>query len=324
MKILVSDKMAGEAIQVLKDAGHDITYEEYDADALIKEIPKYDALMVRSRTKATKEVVEAGAKGKLKVIGRAGIGVDNIDIETAGKHGIAVVNSPSGATASVAELAIGHMLALSRFIPKADKTMKKGEWIKKQLKGNELNEKTLGLIGSGGIAQHTAKIANGFGMNVLVYSPHCTEEKAKKIGGKLATFESLLKQSDFISLHIPHTKDTHYLINEKAISLMKNNAYLIDISRGGVVDQKALYNALKEKKIAGAGIDVFEKEPPENNPFVEFENVVLTPHIGANTKEGQIKAGTVCAEQINKVLKNEVPDHCVNKKFLKMSLNTKL
>ena len=315
MKVLITDKMADEAIQVLKKAGHDVTYDEMDAATLVKEIGKYDALMIRSRTKAVKEVVEAGAKGSLKVIGRAGIGVDNVDIETAGKKSIPVVNAPTGATASVAELAIGHMLALCRFIPKADSTMKKGEWLKKQLKGNELNGKTLGLIGSGGIAQHAAKIANGFGMNVLVYSPHCNEEKAKKMGGKLVAFENLLKNSDFISLHLPHTKDTHYLINEKAISLMKNSAYLIDISRGGVVDQKALYNALKEKKIAGAGMDVFEKEPPEDNPFVEFENVVLTPHIGANTREGQIKAGTICAEQINKVLAGKKPDYCVNKKF---------
>jgi len=316
MKVLVTDKSADEALQVLKDAGHDITYDEMDAETLLKKISKYDALMVRSRTKAVTEVVEAGAKGNLKVIGRAGIGVDNIDIKTAAKHGIPVVNSPSGATASVAELAFAHMLALLRFIPKADNTMKKGEWAKKQLKGKELIGKTLGLIGSGGIAQHTAKIAKGFGMNVLVYSPHCTEEKAKKMGAKLETFEGLLKKSDFVSLHIPHTEKSHYLIDEKAFSLMKNSAYLIDVSRGGVVNQKALYNALKENKIAGAGIDVFEKEPPEKNLLVEFDNVILSPHIGANTKEGQIKAGTVCAEQINKVLRGETPDFCVNKNLL--------
>jgi D-3-phosphoglycerate dehydrogenase len=316
MKVLVTDKSAEEALQVLKDAGHDVTYDEMDADTLLKEISKYDAIMVRSRTKVVTDVVNAGAKGNLKVIGRAGIGVDNIDIETAAKQGIPVVNSPTGATASVAELAIAHMLALSRHIPKADSTMKKGEWAKKQLKGNELFGKTLGLIGSGSIAQHTAKIAKGFGMEVVVYSPHCTDEKAKKIGAERVSLENLLKQSDFVSLHIPHTKDSHYLIDEKAISLMKNTAHLIDVSRGGVVNQKALYKALKEGKIAGAGIDVFEKEPPEDNPFIDFGNVVLSPHIGANTKEGQIRAGTVCAEQINKVLKGEKPDYCVNKNLM--------
>ena len=316
MKVLVTDKSAEEALQVLKEAGHEVIYDEMDAETLLKEIPKYDGLMVRSRTKVITNVVNAGAKGNLKVIGRAGIGVDNIDIKTAGKQGIPVVNSPSGATASVAELAFAHMLGLLRFIPKADNTMKKGEWIKKQLKGNELLSKTLGLIGSGGIAQHTAKIGKGFGMNVLVYSPHCTEEKARKMGAKLATFEDLLKKSDFVSLHVPHTDNSHYLIDEKALSLMKNSAYLIDVSRGGVVNQKALYKALEDNKIAGAGIDVFEKEPPENNPFIEFDNVILSPHIGANTKEGQIKAGTVCAEQINKVLRGEEPDFCVNKNLL--------
>jgi D-3-phosphoglycerate dehydrogenase len=316
MKVLVTDKSAEEALQVLKDAGHDLTYDEMDADTLLNEIPKYDALMVRSRTKVITEVVNAGAGGSLKVIGRAGIGVDNIDIKTAAKHKIPVVNSPSGATASVAELAFAHMLGLVRFIPKADNTMKKEEWAKKQLKGQELIGKTLGVIGSGGIAQHASKIAKGFGMEVLVYSPHCTEEKAKKMGAKLTTFEDLLKKSDFVSLHIPHTEKSHYLIDEKEFSLMKNSAYLIDVSRGGVVNQKALYKALKEDIIAGAGIDVFEKEPPENNPFVNLDNVILSPHIGANTKEGQIKAGTVCAEQINKVLRGEEPDFCVNKNLI--------
>ena len=316
MKILVNDKLATEAINMLKDAGYEVDTNSRDHDGLIRDIGNFDGILVRSGTKVKTDIVEKGAEGNLKVIGRAGIGVDNIDIETAGKKGIPVVNSPSGATASVAELAIGHMLALSRNIPRADSTMRKKEWAKKQLKGNELFEKTLGLIGSGGIAQYTSKIANGFGMNVLVYSPHCTEEKAKKMGAKLSTFEEILKNSDFVSLHVPHNKDTHYIIDKKELSLMKDSAYLIDVSRGGVVNQKALYNHLKEGKIAGAAIDVYEEEPPKDNLFIEFENVVLTPHLGANTKEGQIRAGTVCAEQIIKVLKGETPEHCVNTKFL--------
>ena len=273
--------------------------------------------MVRSRTKAITEVVQAGAKGKLKVIGRAGIGVDNIDIETAGKNGIPVVNSPTGATASVAELTIGQMLALVRFIPKADYSMKKGEWIKKQLKGTELSEKTLGLIGSAYIAQYVSKLANCFGMNVLVYSPNCTDEKAQKMGAKRKELTDLLKESDFVSLHIPHNKGSHYLLNEKTIGLMKPGAYLINSARGGVVEENALYAALKEGKIAGAAVDVFEQEPPsKENKLLTLDNVIATPHIGANTKEGQIRAGTVCAEQINKVLAGKQPDYCVNKKFL--------
>jgi len=317
MHILITDKVADEAIDMLKKAGYDVTYDEMDGKTLLREIPKYDALMVRSRTKVTSEIVKAGADGKLKVIGRAGVGVDNIDVETAAKNGIKVVNAPTGSTVSVAELAIAHMLALARFIPKADVTMKKGEWLKKQLRGNELNGKTLGLIGSGHIAQHVAKIANGLGMNVLVYSPHCTEEKAKKMGATYTTLEKLLKQSDFISLHIPHTQETHHLINRERLMLMKKNVYLINCARGGVVDEKSLYEFLKDGKIAGAAIDVFEKEPPENNKLLALDNVVLTPHIGANTKEAQIRAGTICAEQIIKTLRGEEPEYWVNKKIMK-------
>ncbi|MFW6122098.1 MAG: NAD(P)-dependent oxidoreductase, partial [Petrotogales bacterium] len=214
MKILITDKMAEEAIQLLKDSGQDVTFNEMDGDTLLKEISGYDALMVRSRTKVTTEIVKTGADKNLKVIGRAGIGVDNIDIETAAKNGIKVVNAPTGATVSVAELAIGHMLSLSRHLTMANSTMKKGEWAKKQLKGNELYEKTLGLIGSGNIARKTAEIANGFGMKILVYSPHCTDEKARSMGAKNIGLDELLEKSDFVSLHIPHTKDTHYLIDK--------------------------------------------------------------------------------------------------------------
>jgi D-3-phosphoglycerate dehydrogenase len=317
MKVLITDKMADEALNVLKDAGYDVTYDEMDGDTLLKEIQKYDGLMVRSRTKATTDVVMAGSKGNLKVIGRAGVGVDNIDIETAGKNGIKVVNSPTGSTESVAELSFAHMLALSRIIPKADSTMRKGEWIKKQLKGSELKNKTLGLIGSGNISQHAAKIANAFGMNVLVYSPHCTDEKAKKMGATRKDLEDLLKESDFVTLHIPHTKDSHYLINKKTLSLMKPSAYLINCSRGGIVEETALYDALKEKIIAGASIDVFEKEPVDpDNKLLNLENVVLTPHLGANTKEAQIRAGTICADQMIMVLSGKEPDFWVNKKFM--------
>jgi len=317
MKVLVTDKMADEALTVLKDAGYDVTYDEMDGETLLREIPNYDGLMVRSRTKATTDVVKAGSQGNLKVIGRAGVGVDNIDIDTAAKNGIKVVNSPTGSTESVAELSFAHMLAIARSVPKSDSSMRKGEWIKKQLKGFELKDKALGLIGSGNIAQHAAKIANAFGMNVLVYSPHCTDEKAKKMGATRVSFEDLLKKSDFVSLHIPHTKDSHYLINKKTISLMKPSAYLINCSRGGIVEEAALFNALKDKKIAGASIDVFEKEPVDpDNKLLKFENVILSPHLGANTKEAQIRAGTICAAQMIKVLSGKEPEFWVNKKLM--------
>lgn len=317
MKVLITDKMAEEAIQLLKDAGHEVTYdEEMDGNTLLKEISNYDALMVRGRTKVVTDIVNAGKNGKLKVIGRAGVGVDNIDIKTSAEKGIMVVNAPTGSSPSVAELAIAHMLSLIRFLPRSDSSMKKGDWLKKQLKGSELYKKTLGLIGSGNIAQHVAKCAKGFEMEILVYSPHCTEEKAKSMGAKLVNLEDLLKKSDFVSLHIPHTKDSHYLLNYEKLALMKNSAYLINCSRGGVVDENALYKILTEKKIAGAGIDVFETEPPKDNKLLSLDNATLSPHLGANTKEAQIRAGTDCATEIIKVLNGEKPLFWVNKNLM--------
>lgn len=316
MKILVTDKLADEAIDLMKKKGHEVTFEEMNGDPLLKVIGDYDALLVRSGTKVTTDIVKAGAQGNLKVIGRAGIGVDNIDIKTAAEQGIKVVNSPTGATISVAELTIAHMLSLYRHLTKADRTMKEGEWAKKQLKGLELHGKTVGLIGSGNIAQHVAKLANAFGMKVLVYSPHCTEEKARKMGAENVDIDDLLKQSDFVSLHIPHTSDTHYFIDEDRLGLMKSSACLINCARGGVVDESALFAALKEKRIAGAALDVYEEEPPGKTPLINLENVVCTPHLGATTKEGQIRAGTICAEQVLKVLNDEEPDFWVNKKHM--------
>lgn len=317
MKILITDKTENEVIQQLKNAGHDVTFNEMDPTTLLNEIPKYDALMVRGRTKVTTDIVNAGARGKLKVIGRAGVGVDNIDINAAAKNGIKVVNAPTGSTISVAELAFTHMLSLARSLPKSDVSMKKGEWLKKQLKGIELNEKTLGLIGSGNIAQHMAKIAQGFGMNVLVYSPHCDNKKAKMMKATCEDLDGLMKKSDFISLHIPHNKDTHYLLDKKRLSLMKNTAYLINCARGGVVDENALYEFLKDGKIAGAATDVFETEPPaRDNKLLTLDNVILTPHIGASTKEAQLRAGKICAEQMLKVLDGKTPEFWVNKKLM--------
>jgi D-3-phosphoglycerate dehydrogenase len=317
MKVLITDKTAEEAIQLIKDAGHEVTFDEMDHDTLLKEIGKYDGLMVRGRTKVVTEIVEEGSKGNLKVIGRAGIGVDNVDIETAGKLGIPVVNAPTGSTISVAELTITHMLSLSRNITKADSTMKKGEWAKKKLKGSELNGKILGLIGTGNIGKLAGKIARCFGMNIIGFDPFISKEDMEKDGiEKKDDLEDLISSSDFISLHLPHIPKTHHIVNKDMISKMKPSAYIINCSRGGTVDEEALYNALKDGSIAGAGIDVFENEPPENSPLLSLDNVVLTPHLGANTKEGQVRAGTVCAEQIIMVLDGKEPDYCVNKKLL--------
>ena len=310
--------MAEDAIQYLKDAGYNVTFDEMDHDTLLSEIGNYDALMVRSRTKATEEIVQAGAQGSLKVIGRAGIGVDNIDIKKAGELGIKVVNSPTGATISVAELAIGHMLSLSRFLTKADKTMKQGEWIKKQLKGFELYGKTLGLIGCGNIGRKTGHYAQAFGMSVIGFDPFISAEDMKKDDiEKKEELQDLMKESDFISLHIPHIDQTHHIVNKEMIGLMKKTACIVNCARGGTIDEQALYYAIKNKEIAGAALDVFETEPPGETPLSSLDTVVMTPHIGANTKEGQIRAGTVCAKQVAMVLEGKTPDHWVNKAMMK-------
>jgi len=314
MKVLITDEVAEEAMNLLKEK-HEVVFKELRGEELAREIGKYDALMVRSATKVTRDIIERAER--LKVIGRAGIGVDNIDVDAASEKGIYVVNSPTGSTRSVAELTFALMFALARHIHRADATMRQGIWAKKKLKGIELLGKTLGLIGSGNIAREVAKMANCLGMKVLVYSPHCTQEKASEMGAELKSLEDIFRESDFVSLHIPKTEETYHMVDERLLSLMKPTAYLINVARGGVVDEEALYKILKERKIAGAALDVYEKEPPEKSPLFELENVVFTPHIGAATKEGQIRAGVICAEQILKVLDGKEPDYWVNKDRMK-------
>jgi len=314
MKVLITDEVAEEAMNLLKEK-HEVVFKELRGEELAREIGKYDALMVRSATKVTRDIIERAER--LKVIGRAGIGVDNIDVDAASEKGIYVVNSPTGSTRSVAELTFALMFALARHIHRADATMRQGIWAKKKLKGIELLGKTLGLIGSGNIAREVAKMANCLGMKVLVYSPHCTQEKASEMGAELKSLEDIFRESDFVSLHIPKTEETYHMVDERLLSLMKPTAYLINVARGGVVDEDALYKVLKERKIAGAALDVYEKEPPEKSPLFELENVVFTPHIGAATKEGQIRAGVICAEQILKVLDGKEPDYWVNKDKMK-------
>ncbi len=313
MKILITDEVAREAMDKLKEK-HEVVFKELRGEELIKEIGEYDALMVRSATKVTADVIKAGKN--LKVIGRAGIGVDNIDVKEASKQGIYVVNSPGGSTRSVAELSIALMFALARKITRADASMKNGEWAKKKLKGIELEGKTLGLIGSGRIAQEVAKIASCLGMKILVYSPHCTPEKAKALNAELKSMEEIFSLSDFISLHVPLTDETRHMVNEALLRKMKPTSFLINVARGGVVDEEALYKLLKEGSIAGAAMDVYEEEPYKGK-LAELDNIILTPHIGAATKEGQVRAGVICAEQILKVLDGREPDYWVNKDMMK-------
>jgi len=314
MKILITDKTENDVIQQLKDAGQEVTFNEMDAATLLKEIPKYDGLMVRSRTKATADVINAGAEGNLKVIGRAGIGVDNIDLPTASKNKIKVVNAPTGTTESVAELAFGLMLAASRSIPQADHSMKQGLWEKKAFKGVELCGKTLGIIGIGRIGTELGKRALAFNMKVLAYDKYIQKSPTAKIA--MMSLEKLLKESDYLSLHIPFVKEEGATIKEPDFEKMKDGVIIINCARGGVVDEQALLKYLNSGKVRAAALDVYAAEPPTFKELVNHPKVVCTPHIGASTKEGQLRAGKICAEQMLLVLSGIAPDFWVNKKMM--------
>lgn len=303
MKILITDPISEEGIAALRKE-HEVVVKEMDKNELLKAVPEFDALIVRSKTKVTKEIIEAGKN--LKVIGRAGVGVDNIDVPAALARKIVVVNSPTAATNAVAELTIGMMLAWARKLPKADRTTRAGRWAKKELEGTELRGKTLGLIGSGRIAQRVAEIAKAFGMNVIAYSPHMTPDKAARMGAKPTDINTLFKESDYLSLHIPYTKECHHIVNKERIALMKKNAVIVNCARGGTVDEKALYEAIRDKKIAGAALDCYENEPLGlESPLERLDNVLFAPHIGASTEECQKEAGILIADQVLKALRGE-------------------
>jgi len=314
MKILITDKTENAVIQQLKDAGHEVTFNEMDPATLLKEIAQYDGLMVRSRTKATADVINTGAKGNLKVIGRAGIGVDNIDLATASKNNIKVVNAPTGTTESVAELAFGLMLAASRSIPQADHSMKQGLWEKKAFKGAELCGKTLGIIGIGRIGTELGKRALAFNMRVLTYDKYIKQAPVAKFA--MVSLDRLLKDSDYISLHIPFVKTEGATITEADFEKMKNGVILINCARGGVVDEQALLKHLNSGKVQAAALDVYAAEPPTFKELVNHPKVVCTPHIGASTKEGQLRAGKICAEQMMLALSRKTPEFWVNKKMM--------
>ena len=314
MKILITDKTENEVIQQIKDAGHEVTFNEMDAPTLLKEIPKYDALMVRARTKVTADIVNAGASGALKVIGRAGIGVDNIDVQTASKKGIKVVNAPTGSTDSVAELAFGLMISASRSIPQADHSMKQGLWEKKAFKGVELSGKTLGIIGIGRIGTELAKRATAFNMKVVAYDKYIKKSPMKKI--TLVSLDDLLKESDYISLHIPFVKEDGPTIREQEFEKMKNGVIIVNAARGGVIDEKALLKYLDNGKVRAAAMDVYAAEPPVFKELINNPKVITTPHIGASTKEAQLRAGSICAEQMLKSLEGKTPEFWVNKNLM--------
>lgn len=303
MKVLVSDPLAEEAIERLKKES-DIEVDVktgMDKEELKKTIKDYAAIIVRSATKVTREVI--GNADNLKVIARAGVGLDNIDLDAAKEKGIKVVNTPGGTTISVAELTFGLMLASTRNITRADASLKEKKWEKKKLGGFELYGKTLGIIGLGRIGREVAKRAKGFGMKVVAYDPYVKKEEIPDIDVELVSMDDILKNSDFITLHIPAIPQTRHIISEAEIAKMKDGVVLINAARGGVVDEKAVYNGLTSKKIKCAAFDVFEVEPPLESKLLELDNFIATPHLGASTVEGQIRAGVEAADKVVGILR---------------------
>ncbi|ACS90073.1 D-2-hydroxyacid dehydrogenase [Thermococcus sibiricus] len=302
MKVLVAAPLHEKAIEVLKNAGLEVVYEEYPDQDRLKELVKdVSGIIVRSKPKVTKEIIDAAPS--LKVIARAGVGLDNVDVEYAKSKGIEVVNAPTASSRSVAELAVALMFNIARKVAFADRKIREGAWPKKQCMGFELEGKTLGIIGFGRIGYNVGKIAKTIGMNVLLYDVYKNYERAKEIGAEFVELEYLLKNSDVITIHVPLLESTYHLINEEKLKLMKSTAVLINTSRGPIVDTNALVKALEEGWIAGAALDVFEEEPlPKDHPLTKFDNVILTPHIGASTVEAQARAGMEVAEKVVKVL----------------------
>jgi D-3-phosphoglycerate dehydrogenase len=260
-------------------------------------------MIVRGRTKVTPEVFEAGKK--LKVIGRAGVGVDNIDLESARKHNVIVVNAPVSTTLAVAELTFGLLLAAAREFPRADASMKKGEWLKKEFEGVELNGKTLGIIGYGRIGMEVGKRASAFGMNVIAYDPFVSEEDIKSRGGEPVTLQELFEWSDFVSLHLPLNVQTRDLIGKMALSEMKDGVRIISAARGGIIDENALLTALNSGKVAAAALDVFATEPPGATELVRHPRVISTPHIAAQTIEAQARAAEDISHEVLSALRGE-------------------
>lgn len=304
-KVLIADGLAEEGLSLLKGVAEVDANPKITPDELIAALPAYQGLVVRNRTKVTAKVIEAGTD--LKVIGRAGVGVDNIDVAAANAKGITVVNSPLAATVSVAELTLGLMLALARELSRADAAIKKGEWLKSGLTGVELYGKTLGLVAVGRIGAAVAGRAVAMGMKVMAYDPFLSDDDVRLRQAHPTTLDELLAASDYISIHSPLTPQTKNLINAEAFAKMKKGARLICAARGGVIDEAALLAALESGKVAGAALDVFETEPPGVTPLTSHPKVIGTPHIGAQTAEAQTRAGIDIAEEVSAVLIGKEP-----------------
>lgn len=323
IKVLVSDPMTKEGLKVLEsEKALKVDVKEKLKPEELKEIIKgYDAIIVRSATKVTKEVIEAS--DKLRVIGRAGVGLDNVDVEAASKKGIIVLNAPAGNTISTAEHTMAMMLGLSRNISQADMSIKNGVWDRKKFMGTELYGKTLGIIGMGRIGTEVAKRALSFQMKVIAYDPFLPADKAKQIGVELSDLKNLLKASDYITVHTPMTEKTRHMISDEEFKIMKNGVRVINCARGGIIDEAALKKALESGKVAGCALDVFESEPPKDFALAKTSSVIATPHIGASTEEAQVSVSIDIAEIVldvllNRCIRNAVNMPCVDSELLKV------
>lgn len=298
-RVLICDSIDNSGIESLKKSGMIVDYQPDINSAQLGIVAKnYDVLVVRSRTKITKEIIEASAQN-VKIIARVGVGLDNIDVEEAEARKIRVINSPEAAATSVSELVIGLMLSLARKIPYADNEMKKGNWVKKDLVGIELRGKYLGIVGVGSIGRNIGRMGKALRMNLIGHDIFpIDKDYIKEVGLIVTDFNTLIESADFITCHVPLTTDTRKMVNREKFSKMKSTAFLINTSRGEVIDEEALYDALSTRKIAGAALDVFEIEPPTNNMLLKLPNVICTPHIGAQTNEAQELASIVIAEKI--------------------------
>ncbi|HIE31271.1 MAG TPA: phosphoglycerate dehydrogenase [Methanosarcinales archaeon] len=310
MKILVSDPLAEEGLQILKSE-HEVDVRTGLApQELAGIIPGYDALVIRSGTKVTEEIIEAA--DRLKIIGRAGVGVDNIDVPAATKKGIIVANTPEGNTISAAEHTIAMMFALTRNIPQANASLKANQWNRKQFMGSEIREKVLGIVGLGRVGIEVAKRMSGMEMKIIAYDPFIPEQRAKELGIELTDLETVLKQADYITVHTPLTSETRDMISDSQFGIMKPGVRIVNCARGGIINEDALVRAVKDGKVSGAALDVFVNEPPTGSPLLELERVIVTPHLGASTEEAQVAVAVDVAKQVLTALRGESVRSAIN------------
>lgn len=298
VRVLVSDALGDRGVSILKqEKGIEVdVITGLKEEELKKIISKYDAIVIRSATRLTKDVLECAKN--LRIIGRAGVGVDNVDLDTATKMGIIVMNTPEGNTISTCEHTLSMMMALARNIPQANQSMKKGEWNRGKFTGSELHGKVLGVVGLGRIGRQVILRALSFGMEVVGFDPYIAKESLRQTGITTVDFEDLLKRSDFITVHVPLTDATKGMVGAKQFEIMKKGVYVLNCARGGIIDEKALFDAIQSGKVRGAALDVFENEPPKNNPLLSLDQVVVTPHLGAATQEAQENVAVAVAQQV--------------------------